>query len=88
MIPFPAVWKKIEARAGESFRQIRGGEFTYSIHSGCVVPDRTNRQLPRSQFEKAFDLVPLENTKSVQDLQGPSYLYAILMDARIRRQDW
>lgn len=88
MIRFSAVWEKIEAHAGDSFRQIRGGEFKYSIQSGHVVPDRTNHQLARSQFEKAFGLVPLENTTSVQHLRGPSYLYAILMDSRIRGQDW
>jgi hypothetical protein len=31
---------------------------------------------------------PLPNTVPVQNLQGPSYLYAILMDSRIRDGDW
>jgi hypothetical protein len=33
-------------------------------------------------------LVPLENTVPVQHLRGPSYIYAILMDPRIRQDDW
>jgi hypothetical protein len=35
-----------------------------------------------------FELVPLTTTAPLQRLQGPSYLYAILMDDRIRHGDW
>ena len=85
---FDTAWRRIESHAGEAFHQIRGGEFTYAVRSGAVWPDRTNRALPRSHFERAFELVPLASTTSVQHLQGPSYLYAILMDPRIRQSDW
>jgi hypothetical protein len=88
MADFANVWKRIERHAGQKFHQLRGGEFTYSIRSGCLVPDRTNRQIPRSNFEKAFELVPLDGTTSLQSLQGPSYIYAVLMDERIRATDW
>jgi hypothetical protein len=87
-VGFERIWQRIEAHAGERFVQIRGGEFTYEVHSGCVWPDRTNRALARSQFEQAFALMPVENTVPLQRLQGPSYLYAILMDRRIRQNDW
>lgn len=85
---FAEVWQRIEASAGKTFEQIRGGEFTYEIRSGSVWPDRTNRGLPRSHFAQAFELVPLTSTVPIQHLQGPSYLYAILMDHRIRQDDW
>jgi hypothetical protein len=88
MITFDQVWNRIETHAGEVFIQIRGGEFTYQIVSGQVIPDRTNQQIPKSQFEEAFGLVPLPDTTSVQHLRGPSYIYAILMDNRIRLSDW
>ena len=88
MISFSNVWARIEAHAGETFRQIRGGEFVYEIHGNSLIPDRTNHQLPKSHFEEAFKLAPLKDTVQVQHLRGPSYLYAILMDERIRRQDW
>ena len=87
-ISFDRVWQRIEAHAGETFRQIRGGEFTYEVRSGAVWPDRTKRALPRSNFKQAFELVPLPSTTPLQRLQGPSYLYAILMDQRIRQDDW
>ena len=82
------VWRRIEQNAGEKFRQLGGRPFTYKIRSRCVVPSTTARQIHRSQFDRALKLVPLENTVPVQHLQGPSYIYAILMDARIRGSDW
>jgi len=87
-VSFETVWRRVEAHAGQSFRQKRGGEFTYEVRSGTVWPDRTNRALSRSQFAQAFKHVPLSSTVPLQQLQGPSYLYAILMDDRIRQQDW
>jgi hypothetical protein len=82
------VWRRIERHAGEEFRQIRGRRFTYEVHSGCVIPSTTRRRINRLNFEEALKLVPLQNTVAVQHLQGPSYIYAILMDPRIRGADW
>lgn len=82
------VWSRIEDHAGEVFRLVGGGEFTYRVDGARVVPSRTNRNLGRSQFEQAVARLPLDGPGQLQDLQGPSYLYAILMDARIRGDDW
>jgi hypothetical protein len=81
------VWARIEANAGETFRQERGAAFTYEVRGGSVVPDRTNRLLPKTDFEKALQ-VPLNGPGEIQHLQGPSYTYALLMDPRIRAKDW
>lgn len=86
MVSFDSVWNRIEKYSGQVFRQIRGGEFTYIVKSGALVADRTSQQIPRS--ERAFKLVPLDGTSSVQSLRGPSYIYAVLMDQRIRQRDW
>lgn len=85
---FAAVWSRIESRQRQIFRQIRGGEFTYEVRTGCVAPDRTNRLIPRAHFEKAWEMAPLESTVPVQSLQGPSYIYAIIMDPRISAGEW
>ena len=82
------VWARIRAHAGEPFRQIRGGEFRYEAPSGYIALDRTNQNIPKSDFNRALEIVPLENTAAVQHLRGPSYIYAILMDPRIRQSDW
>jgi hypothetical protein len=55
------VWDRIERASGEPFQQIRGAEFTYEVVGNSLLPDRTNRQLSKSQFEQALELVPLEN---------------------------
>jgi hypothetical protein len=44
--------------------------------------------ISRTAIEKALQLVPLPNTRTVQHLSAPSYIYAILMDPRIRGNDW
>ena len=80
---FDTVWMRIIGLEGSPFRQIRGQEFTYRIVSGAVVPSTTNRNLPRSSFEAAYRRRPLKSTAALQDLQGPSYLFAILTDPRV-----
>jgi hypothetical protein len=85
---FDAVWARIRAHEGERFRQIRGQEFTYVVAGSALVPSTTKQNLARSQFEQAYALVPLPDTTSIQHLRGPSYLYAVLMDARVRQADW
>jgi hypothetical protein len=80
---FDLVWQRIVALQGETFRQKTGRSFSYAIRSGCVVPSTTNRQLPRSQFARAYERAPLRGPGQLQDLQGPSYLFAILADPRV-----
>lgn len=88
MTSIDSVWPRLKAHQGEEFRQMRGKAFSYSVDGATLIPSTTNRKLPRSDFEKALKLVPLPNTACVQHLQGPSYIYAILMDGRIRLNDW
>ena len=78
------VWDLIVSHQGQVFRQIRGGEFTYGVDGNHLTLDRTNWNIPRSHIEEALDLVPLKNTVVVQHLFAPSYIYAILMDDRVR----
>jgi hypothetical protein len=62
MTSFEIAWRRIETHAGEEFTQIRGGKFTYEVIGGHLAPDRTNQQIPKSHFEEAFALIPLEST--------------------------
>jgi hypothetical protein len=82
------VWARISVNAGSEFRMIRGETFHYTIVGKNVALDRTNYQIPKSEFEKALAFVPLENTTAISRLRAPAYLYAILMDDRIRQIDW
>jgi len=82
------IWRRIKLHAGEQFKQILGGVFTYKVKDEHVIPDRTPQRIPRSHFQKALNLVPLHSTVPIQGLRGPSYIYAILMDQRIRQHDY
>lgn len=82
------IWTRIKEHEGEMFRQIRGRAFTYTVRGASIVPSTTNRVISRPQFAQALEFVPLANTRPVQHLQGPSYIFAILMDQRIRGNDW
>jgi hypothetical protein len=83
MISFDAVWQRIVTLQGDTFHQKRGQAFRYGISGNSVVPSTTNRQLPRSHFARAYERSPIDGPGQLQDLQGPSYLYAILTDPRI-----
>ncbi len=87
-VSFETVWGRIIACEGERFHQVRGGEFTFEVLGNLLRLDRTNQNLPKSVVETALRRVPLSGTSAVHDLRGPSYLYAILMDPRIRQGDW
>jgi hypothetical protein len=78
------VWSRILAHAGEEFRLVRGARFTYHVRGNSVVPNRTDYPIHRSQFEIALGRMPLGGPSEIQDLRGPSYVFAILTDGRIR----
>lgn len=83
MTSFDTVWHRIVTLQGETFYQKRGQPFRYGISGNSVVPSTTNRQLPRSHFARAYQRSPIDGPGQLQDLQGRSYLYAILTDARV-----
>jgi hypothetical protein len=80
---FTPIWARIAANAGSEFRQKTGRQFTYSLVGNAIVPSTTNRMLARTQFQKAYQRSPLHGPGQLQDLQGPSYLFAILTDKRV-----
>jgi len=82
------VWARIEAHQDQEFHQIRGQGFRYVVKGSYLTPNTTRQNIPKSAFEQALSLVPLQNTTKIQHLRGPSYIFAILMDDRIRRADW
>ncbi|MBG9545031.1 hypothetical protein ABE29_20370 [Cytobacillus firmus] len=82
------IWERIKQCEGDTFKQIRGKEFTYSVEGNYVYLNTTERSISKNEFAKALKLVPLENTVQLQKFQAPSYLFAILMDKHIRKTDW
>lgn len=82
---FQTIWNRIVNCSGEEFYTKTNLPFTYSIVDNCVVPDRTNYPLDKSNFVKAAQIDPLNGPGQISELvRGPSYVYAILTDKRIR----
>ncbi len=82
------VWDRIKACEGEAFHQMRGKEFSYIIIANSIKLSTTNRSISKKTFDQALSFVPLSDTTPIQHLQAPSYIYAILMDNRIRTGSW
>jgi hypothetical protein len=86
------VWDRIQQYAGAAFEtstRLRfhptiDGNGIWIIRDGRVI----NRLLTRDQINRAIERCPLQGTMRFQDLQGPSYVFGILMDSRIRRGLW
>jgi hypothetical protein len=87
-----AVWHRIKAHQGEEFKTVRKYPFTYEVEGAGIWffrnGRRINRKLSRSQVDKAIARCPLRSTTEISDLMDFPYLYALLMDARIRGQAW
>lgn len=86
--PFDEVWARIIGHQGETFTQVRGGEFRYEVRGNTIIPNRTHQQFARAQIEAAYARMPVNGPGALQDLRGPSYLFAVLMDDRIRQGQW
>ena len=87
-----AVWRRIESHQGEQFKTATKLPFTYGVEGAGIWffrnGRRINRKLTRSQVEQAIARCPLRSTTEIKDLMDYAYLYALLMDARIRGQAW
>jgi hypothetical protein len=86
------VWRRIEGHQGEKFFTARQLPFTYEVEGPGIWffrnGRRVNRKLSRGQVEKAIARCPLNSTTEIKDLMDFAYLFALLMDSRIRGQAW
>jgi hypothetical protein len=83
------IWGRIEEHQGEDFVMKRGDTFTYEVSGNTLVTDRrVPYPIQVTQFEKALEMVPVVGPQQLHHLRGPSYIWAILHDPRIRRKDW
>ncbi|MEI2471367.1 hypothetical protein V8V75_17625 [Peribacillus frigoritolerans] len=73
---------------GKEFRQTRGAEFHYKVNGNVLELSRTNQSISKGTIKEALVHVPLKNATPLQKLRVTSYLFAILMDNRIRSSNW
>ncbi len=86
---FQGLWQAIAAHAGEGFVTVRRLPFRYTVAGDSVSIERDgraiNRILGQNEFRKAWKRWPVSGPGELQDLQGPSYIFAILNDPRVRQ---
>ncbi|GGJ59785.1 DUF6979 family protein [Deinococcus roseus] len=77
---YQQVLQRIRKHQGEVFQQIQGQEFTYALSGSTLKPSTTQQNLAPGHLRTALERMPVKGPGDLQDLRGPSYLYAILMD--------
>jgi hypothetical protein len=80
---FDEIWDRIRRHAGDTFTLVRGQQFTYQVTGNNVLPAGRQRLLHKSNFARAHSRMPLRATTDIKDVQGSSYVFAILTDPRI-----
>ena len=87
MTNFIDIWNNIIANEGNLFYTIKGKEFTYKVNGNKIITSRTSRNITKNDIEKAFNLLPLTGPSVINNLvQGPSYVWSILNDKRIKNK--
>ena len=83
------IWKRVVSLQGKGFETITGKPFTYDISGDSFYPSRTKYIISKSDFMKALELVPIEGPGKINSIvRGPAYVWAVLHDRRVRKQDW
>jgi hypothetical protein len=88
-ISIEELWRRLKELEGQEFKTIRSLPFTFDIVGKVFHPSRTKYNIGQSDFEKALALVPLSGPGKLGDLvRGQPYIWAVLHDERVRRNDW
>ena len=87
--PLEEVWYRIKPLEGEKFETKIGKPFTFEISGNVLGPSRTNYNIAKIDFERAFSLVPFDGPSVVSEIvRGSAYIWAILHDRRVRNGDF
>lgn len=86
------IWARIEKHQGEQFYTARRLPLTFRVEGNGIWFFREgqliNRKATRTQVEVAISRCPLKTTTEIRDLIDYPYLFAVLMDRRIRGKSW
>jgi hypothetical protein len=87
-----SVWRRIQKFQGEQFFTRKGLPLTFEVEGNGIwffrEGQRINRKLTRTQVDVAISRCPLKSTTEIKDLIDYPYLFAVLMDRRIRGEAW
>ncbi len=80
------IWANIVKHEGEQFFTVTGRPCSYKISGNQIILLNTTRNIPRSNIERSLEVVnPTVSQFENMNLQGPSYIMAIITDPRIRQ---
>jgi hypothetical protein len=86
------IWDRIERHQGEQFLTASRLPLTFQVEGNGIWFFRNGRRIERkatrTQVEEAISRCPLKTTTEIKDLIDYPYLFAILMDRRIRGDSW
>lgn len=83
------LWSRLKKFQGEDFETKTGKAFKYEISGNVFRPNRTEYRISQREFRKALALVPFDGPGDINNtVRGPAYVWAMLHDRRIRKQDW
>ena len=86
---FEAVWKRGLSRAGEAFFTKMGVWFTYTVGLGRVNVSGVKPPISKAALMRASLLAPIAGPSGLPSgIRGPSYVWAILHDARVSLRQW
>ncbi len=81
------LWAKIQQHQGETFYTVQNKELVYEVVGNMLYHNLTSVGIPRSAFVKAASLNPKNTAALHSKVRGPSYVYAIITDPRIKCGD-
>ena len=79
------IWSNIIKYQNEQFfTTVKKIPFSYIVKGNSIILQNTNRIIPRSNVERALEVrFPTVSKLNSMNLQGSSYLLAIITDNRI-----
>ena len=78
--------RKLKALEGQVFFTVTGKPYTYRfIGENVLRTDRTNRNIPIYDFEKAIELKPDKPSQMPDSINGRSYIFGIITDRRFTK---
>jgi hypothetical protein len=86
---FDIVWSRIKSLVGQQFTTKTNLPFSFLIQSDILLPSRTEYNISKKNFRIAYEIVPYEGPGILnRQVRGPTYVWAILHDRRVRGNDW
>ena len=79
------IWNNIKSHEGETFRTVRGIEYTYVVVEDYIlINDDKKRRITKDSIKTALTINnPSPSKIQREGIWGPSYVYGIITDKRI-----